>query len=164
MLNMQQYRRYLIFLPLLLAVVAFLALPRTTIMQGNLQFGANDVIDGHLLLPDANANFEAGSHLRGALIVLSGNLMINGRIDGGIHILSGNVMIGPQAEINGDIALGSVNFTSAPGARLNGAHGTFGLGTVWLLGQIFCLIPILLTLGGVLAAIQRYRERRIVRG
>ncbi|MGE3276228.1 MAG: hypothetical protein AB7O67_14035 [Vicinamibacterales bacterium] len=63
---------------------------------------------------------ERDEEVREAVVVIGGNLRVEGRVRDGIFVAGGDVTLGPQADVRGDVVLVGGHMTRADGARLGG--------------------------------------------
>lgn len=63
----------------------------------------------------------AGEVVDGDLVVIKGDVRVDGRIDGDLVVLGGDVVLGPTAEVRGDLAVGGGEVFRAEGAKVAGS-------------------------------------------
>ena len=59
--------------------------------------------------------------VRGQMVVVGGNLRVDGEITGGAVVIGGNIDVGPRARIGGQTVAVAGRVVSAPGADVRGA-------------------------------------------
>lgn len=59
--------------------------------------------------------------VRGQVVVVGGNLRVDGEITGGAVVIAGNIEVGPRGRIEGQAVAVAGRVTSAPGAAVRGA-------------------------------------------
>lgn len=80
---------------------------------------------------------DRNEEVRDTVVVIGGSLRVDGRVRDGIVVVGGNVELGPEAMVDGDIALVGGTLTRAEGARVYGAVSDVSFGdwpgwSVWM--------------------------------
>ena len=96
----------------LVLLIIVLAIGRVRISnERNFTLAKGETIAGLHLIMGQNAELEEGSSVKGPVIMLCCNLIVDGRVDGSVFLMSGNLMVEPHAEVDGDVNVMSGNLS-----------------------------------------------------
>lgn len=120
----------------LLALLTTLAIPGIVLAddgQPNDQivFGDNYTLGsgeevGNLTVFGGNVDILPGATVADSLVVMGGNVTVNGEVKGTIHVYGGQLTLGDSAVVGGDITMTGGNLDRASGAEVKGTvtHST----------------------------------------
>lgn len=86
--------------------------PNTTVIQGTLDLGEGESIDGNVVVIEGDLEMQSGSAIRGDVIVIAGDALLNGKcvVSGDMRVVSGFLYASDLAEISGETLMLEGNF------------------------------------------------------
>lgn len=150
---------------LILALLTWLAsgCGENVVSGGEYILRSGETLDEDLVITSGRATLEAGSRVTGDVVMLSGELEVDGEIDGDLVVTSGRADLGATAVVRGDIVNASGTINQAEGAQVAGT--VVPNASRFIAGLIFttCLLPVLLlgvVIVGLLFFFVGHRRRR----
>lgn len=86
--------------------------PNTTVIQGILDLGEDESIDGNVVVIEGDLEMQSGSAISGDVIVIAGDALLNGKcvVSGDLRVVSGFLYTSDLAEIRGETLMLEGNF------------------------------------------------------
>lgn len=102
----------------------------TLITQGTHTFADGDIVEGDLVVLRGTTQVESGARVVGGIILVSGDLTLNGTVEGNVTMLNGTLRLGEVARVLGNVDVASGAFERNPASTVDGSL-TVGEGRVW---------------------------------
>lgn len=108
----------------------------TLVTEGEHVFRPTETVPGDLVILGGQISLQEGSRVAGSVTMLSGNVVLDGRVDGDVSLLNGTLTLGPRARMQGDLTVGGGVLERSPEARIAGRVNTGSGGQILNVGGL----------------------------
>lgn len=96
------------------------AVSGTVVWEGAHVFGADDVVQGHLVILNGEVIVGEGARVTGTIYMLGGAVEIGGTVEEDVALVAGDLVLGPTAVVEGDLSAGGGDVERSPEATVRG--------------------------------------------